>query len=371
MVNYCSFEIGRKLRILSFVATIIVICIHTNYLESYSINSVSWWVGNCIGYLQHWAVPFFFIVSGFFFGRYFRGKSIFNSYFPFLSKKARTLLVPYLLWGAIYGTFMITLCAICVAFMNGEKDLLSKTVFAQCDVWQIIDSIVGVTRPPLNGALWYVRILMLFFILSPFVLIMFRCSRWLGLFLGLGFILLSPIEGTYSEVFNLPCIGQFSFKINSIGWILIGMGIGQFNVENTKMPFAVGISSFVLWLLLSLSPLFWISQDSKIPTSILLLHRCSPLFFVVFYWYIGDVLSKILPINLPRCFSLAFWIYCMHHPITSYVGSLRHMLFGHSLIVDWVWQFIAFIFVFIVCYTAGVVAIRFFPKSFKVLSGGR
>ena len=97
-MKYCTDSVSRKLRILSFLATVSVVVIHTNYLERCVEGSVAWWVGNVIAYMQRWAVPFFFVVSGFFMEREFRDQEALSYLKTFFSKKSKSIIIPYLLW---------------------------------------------------------------------------------------------------------------------------------------------------------------------------------------------------------------------------------------------------------------------------------
>lgn len=366
-----SITASKKIKILSFFSTISVIIIHTNYLELYPTNSISWWVGNIIRYAQHWAVPFFFMISGFFFDRQFREERILGFYSSFVLKKMKSLVVPYLLWGAIYGTLLMTPLMIGVAWTHGSSDLLSKTVFSISGTWSKVDAILGITSGPLNGALWYVRILILVFISAPLWIGLFRLSRWIGVVLGFTLILLSPLEGTYSEAFSLPFLGMFYFKLNALGWIFLGMGMSQFNLEEKQVSQKVFFGFAFLWGIFSFLPLCWLMKGLDVPQVPIFLHRLSPLVFVISYWYLGDKLSQRLPTKLPLVFSLGFWIYCMHHPITGYMSAFYHLVFGHTLLADWFGQFTAFFAVFVICSWMGLIVKRFLPRLFTILSGGR
>ena len=90
---YCSKDHSRRISVLSLLATIAVVILHSNSLENIRINAFVWWIGNVIAVLQYWAVPFFFIVSGFFFDRSYVQHNV--STFQFLKKKVWSLGVPY------------------------------------------------------------------------------------------------------------------------------------------------------------------------------------------------------------------------------------------------------------------------------------
>lgn len=127
-MSYCTEEISRKLRIISFIATIGVVIIHTNHLERLVGTPFAWWVGNIIGYLNRWAVPYFFVISGFFFERAFQGQKILPYWGSFLQKKKYALFVPYLLWGIVYGLPVMSALQVGVALQHGAEDVWAKTV---------------------------------------------------------------------------------------------------------------------------------------------------------------------------------------------------------------------------------------------------
>ena len=94
--------------------------------------------------MTYWAVPWFFTVSG-----YFLVPSLEKRTFvDFCKAKAHSLLIPFLLW-SIWGYIVASLSA------SEFKDINICDIFA-CG---------NVLAPMYNTALWYVRSLMLFFLL--------------------------------------------------------------------------------------------------------------------------------------------------------------------------------------------------------------
>lgn len=61
--SYVSAELSYKIRILSFLAAVAVVIIHSSSLESMTDPMWAGRLGNWIGYLQRWAVPYFFIIT--------------------------------------------------------------------------------------------------------------------------------------------------------------------------------------------------------------------------------------------------------------------------------------------------------------------
>lgn len=116
--SYTSADASLKIRVMAFLGAVAVVVIHSNSLESITDPLWAGRVGNWIGYLQRWAVPFFFMVSGFFFDRGYA--SVARGTKDFYRTKFKSLVVPYCLWGAVYGALMMTPILMWVNHAKGE-----------------------------------------------------------------------------------------------------------------------------------------------------------------------------------------------------------------------------------------------------------
>ena len=146
-------SISDILRCASFLGAVCVVAIHAN-------------VDGCWSYraLTFWAVPYFFLVSGFFFGisSYVRNGGD-RGYGQLLHKKVRGLFIPYIVWSLIalvIGTPLVVMNN----YIYGHS-LLDRTVFEGRSVLTILDATFGICRdsPQPLGVLWFVRTLMFFF----------------------------------------------------------------------------------------------------------------------------------------------------------------------------------------------------------------
>ena len=370
-MGYCSSDFGRKLRITSLLATISVVCVHTNYLERCANGSVAWWVGNIIAFMNRWAVPYFFVVSGFFFEREFENRNWLEYWPAFLRKKCRSLLVPYLLWGVVYGLVAMTLLKLGVAWQRGDADIWARTVFAQWGSWSFVDSLLGLTHAPLIGALWYVRVLLLVFIAAPLFVGVARASKWIVLVAAAAIIILSPISGMYEECFKLFGDVVFRIKVNAIGWILLGMVAGMFRADESFSKKMIGWVPFALWMLFALGPLPWLASGKDVPQIIDVLHQIHPVFAILALLCAGAWLSGRLPEKLPWVFSLGFWIYCVHHPITGYVGALGNIVLGRTMLAAYAMQGVGWIATVGISVLAAWCTCKLFPRAYNILCGGR
>lgn len=146
-----SKALSDKIRLISLLCTIMVLYRHAHTAEAFHGGAdVEWQVYNVIAhgitYLTSIAVPYFFLISGFFFFKcsYYAP----GNYKKMIRKKIRTLLVPFLIWNVL---------AIFPLWYSGKMVIENH--------WYLY--VVDLLHSDYNGPLWYVRTLMLLMLLSP------------------------------------------------------------------------------------------------------------------------------------------------------------------------------------------------------------
>lgn len=369
-MSYCNSKTSRKIAVLTTLATIAVVIIHSNSLESYRESAWLFGIGNGIAFLQHWAVPFFFMVSGFFFDRAFDDGPLIGGYSSFLFKKLRTLGMPYLLWGSVIGFLLMTPLKIIVNQQQGAE-LLSGTIFATHGVWNVVDHVVGISGGNFVGALWYVRVLLIAFLMTPVWIGLRRVSRWLLPMVGIGLILgFSAVSGGGGEESGEK-FGAFYLPVSSFGWILLGMAVSAFKLEEVKVPRCAVLCAAFLWTIMTVVVVINRFEIAPWNGVLCIWFRIAPLFLIVAWWGGVDGAIARLPEKLPEWFSYRFWIYCMHHPITAWVGGIVYAVVGHGLSGRIIVQFLQAPLTLLICICAAVVVKKLCPKVFKVLCGGR
>ena len=142
--------LSDKIRIISFLCTVMVVFRHSLNLQAFGLSSD----GNLhvavieygISKITEVAVPYFFIISGYFFLRHsYYGN---GEYMTMVRKKIRTLFVPFLFWN-IVGVFPLL--------------LMHQFVFEDT-LWKYI---LQLLNSDWNGVLWYVRDIMTMMVLVP------------------------------------------------------------------------------------------------------------------------------------------------------------------------------------------------------------
>ena len=135
-----------KIRKISMLAAFLVVCIHTPWSADASLlTKATRWAFAELGF----AVPIFFIVSGFFLGIRVSENNWWQSA---IAKRGKTLLLPYIFWTGLFGVLVLGLSGghICPRFLINVFGLNPKTA-------------------PMLGPMWYVQNLILMIILSPLI----------------------------------------------------------------------------------------------------------------------------------------------------------------------------------------------------------
>lgn len=357
-------RLSRKMSALYFFAIIWVAVIHC---ATVSETSAVWNI-----FLQRvltegfagWAVPFFFISSGFWLGRSAAsvwGAEVFSWWLGVLRKKSRTLLIPYILW-SIIGCCVIMPLVCGNNLLMHRGNVFIRTPFENSSFWDVVNAIFGIwgCAPWGEGVLWFVRVLFLFIFTIPFWLLVKRIS----------FVLLIMI-GIYSAL-RFPSI--FGFQLDtSLGWCITGFALAgrcekYLEVKSSNVirliPFAI------LFLAVSIAigackahivedEVIW--NISRISIPILGI----PTIWMAYDIIIGDVC------NMPIAVGFTFWIFAMHQMLAGYLVAFCHYYFRENDIGLFLAWPIILAMVITLCVASGRFVEAKWPTVYMYLTGGR
>ena len=151
-------EFDHRIALMSFVSVVMVVFIHTS--QNPSKEMLSWWSMQVFAHgICNMAVPYFFIVSGFFLGKHF-GE---NGWWGFqVKKRVVTLLVPFFAWNVIMWSRSLVVDA--VLNVKDGVGWLSNLPLGLVDLLKVI----GVYPDfPFSVPTWYLRALFIFVLVSP------------------------------------------------------------------------------------------------------------------------------------------------------------------------------------------------------------
>lgn len=316
-------SIYKAIDILKFLAAICVVAIHTNAFKDIN-NGIYNFLSYCI---FTFAVPFFFIISGFFLGKKVKKINCLDAsgYRTILISYFKRLAYPYIIWGIWY--FFISTAILIIS----DGFTVSHAAVHQIHIWLV-------SSP--GGGLWYVQAILL--------LLMMLClsgkTRYIPYFVVV-FLLLSCIPDfvmLFKDCGIIRSIVDFYNKIfitdlNFVWWgiyFLLGLLLGHLKYEpiiiltlkKYKFPilvlfYSMHISIFIIWgdgLLLHVSKIivsvllfiFAISTRFNVDEnkSIFLRKMSTIIYFTHFsFIYAVQVMLKLLNIDTSS-FATLVWI---------------------------------------------------------------
>ena len=350
MTEYLS----RKLKLLSAFAIIMVIYIHMYYTEGAVTPTLNLLETIVSGFCRT-AVPLFYIISGYLF--FLKVPDGLKSIRQKIKKRARTLLVPYLI--ANIFTFLFYCGVNAIALKFGEvSNVLNFNIFddiARLGIWGTIELVF--INPPIAYQLWFVRDLMVMVLLSPLL--------WLGL-KGLTRLRDSGYGWLSAALLGLLFLCGFKFGYCfTFFWFLAGgyIAMARFDIGQATIKGRVAAASAILVFMAVTAQAFgWYNRISGAMT---------PLFGITFLWTAYDFIAADLKNHLIDWFArYTFFVYLIHEPFLNVFKKLP-LLFSRSettLIISYI--SIPVIFYVFACWCGSLLKRRF-PTAYSIYTGGR
>lgn len=339
-----------KIRIISFVSVILVLYIHSGFHdipgEIQGMEANFYFQEAISGMLGRTAVPLFFMISGMLF---FRNINDLWDVLSKMKKRARTLLVPFL----IAGLFLPAVYLVMGQLPWTEQFINSNDMFSEVDsVWTVLQSLylfVPGGDQPWGFHLWFLRDLIIIIAFSP--ILYFACKR-----LGGGIV-----------VAALFCLTYISVKLSlvtSMFWFMTGD-----------------------WLLMKLSKVkswLWVIIYFVVSVCQMLMPNEAWNFFtlpitligVIAFWSLYDYIAgQHFNLKQNRILSTAcqftFFIYLYHEPTINILRKLMIIPLGRTSLgfaVNYIlspWIFV------LIAVPIGILLKRYLPKFYETLVGGR
>lgn len=343
--------LSDKLYKINFVLMILVVFLHSENLSkriaSFTPSFVNYYLQNFIyAGICIVAVPLFFIISGFLF--YDTDKMNISDFYPKITKRVKTIFVPFLL---------VSLYSLCLIIVLQNIPYLKKYFNHSFDL-NLPNLLIKWLLQPFAYQLWFLRNLFLLILLSPFIycliiylrliLIIFLCLSWFFFTDVLPFGILTSsfffILGAYLRIYQMKNINRKSSRISTL--------------------FLVGLWLFAIFVYL---------YNIKLSFSYLI-NNVSVMIGVVAMWSLFDRVKVISAFNgslFKKLIPFSFFLYLFHEPILTIIVKL---LFSVTHVSD-----IASVFIFIVapimtifiCILFGFLLKKHFSALYSLITGGR
>ncbi|MBR2108419.1 MAG: acyltransferase [Ruminococcus sp.] len=301
--------------------------------------------------LLRFAVPMFFAISGFLF--FFTYENTTKCYAKKLKSRAKSLLIPYVIWAVISGLFVTCIAQIPI-FTNLQ--FITEHSYDWTRFYMYLIN-------PASFPLWYVQQLMIFVIISPALYFLIKKTR--------GVILIALF---------IPWIMDLTFIINFSGLFAFSIG-GAFAIfeksrEYTRSQNRIQTMIYaVIWILLSLLNTYIAAfADNSFTFDIIMtvLFKINEAVGVIAMWFLFDHIAK--RITDKKGFIIAathsFIVFVMHEPMLHLFNQLA--LKQSGTIMGHLALYICLPFsVLAVCIIISMALRKNLRKAYGVLTGGR
>lgn len=352
--------ISRKFRALSVFAAMCVVMIHSNAIltvaaPGFGTTFIQYFVTRSF---TGWAVPFFFLASGFWFaiGGYVEGTVGLRTFYQ---SKVRSLLIPYLCWSFLGNILTLPLTVI-NNYLSGRY-LLERSFLGKGSLGSTFDCLLAITSPEPtgNGPLWFLRCLIIIFILAPVWKWVLRKRFGIILFIGLWFIQVYWIQ------YKLPFLNIYNVSF----FFFLGAALGRIR-WSLSLSYGVFCFAGLVWGATSVAKALILAGIEI--GSLDVVEKIIPISGIVFLWGLYDRINTRLPRGvLALLESETFWIYCLHPIITSWVIATCLFVFGKGDISSLMAMMCAIIFSLVVSVSSARLARKYYPRVALVLRGGR
>lgn len=224
-----STGISNKITGMSLLCALLVVFIHLNHVPK-EVGSLAWMVWYFVRYgLATIAVPYFFVISGYFLARHCEDIGWWKSA---VRSRFNTLVVPFIVWNVItllYGYSMAGLCFL----IRGHAAWIPPSIKGLLTSFGI-NPFCG----PACGPLWYVRALCLFVFLSPIIIWCVKRWGWKVLpVLYVFYIVVNPGHVDIDNFWVCPkwrSFWRFGFSVEGLFYFTVGISLHVLRLSVSK-----------------------------------------------------------------------------------------------------------------------------------------
>lgn len=307
---------------------------HSRNLQAFwgteQISNVCSYIENGFSVMTEVAIPYFFVISGFFFFRYnYYQKGI---YCEMLKKKFWTLLIPFVFWNVFWAF---------VPYFTRQIDFSEP----------IITKLQHLAFSDYYGALWYVRNIMLLMFLVPLYNWIFIVNnKWLFLIVG-GILLFWwwPVDCAW-------------YSTEGVLFFYLGGLFQRYSkLLSYKLPLYIIVPIAILWSIFAFERPLWSINMNKFSTLLGLLT----------FWYMLDRMPQFVYKWLLSLTPIMFFIYVTHLYIIKGMKVVTASFYSGSEMVALLSFFLLPMVAIVITYFCGQMWLKFNTRSFNMVTGGR
>lgn len=343
---------SQKIKVLSFVAIMMVLCIHAVFTEAKDFPVATYVQEFCaFSGLSFVANPLFYCISGFLF---YLGANKISDCYPKIAKRAKTLLVPYLMWNIIFVLWYVFLGVI-----PGVSSYINSDVTGDIMNHGPLHGLYALFVAPAGFQLWYVRDLIIYVMLSPLIFIIIKKLKIVGLVL----IFVAGTLGLLYLPSEIKIWGAFFFTLG--GYIALFSSLDE--LKKIIKPSVAKACLFIYLLNAVLRP----SGLILLTGTDMVVELCG----LIAVWGGYDILMKTeeskMVKTLAKLGGYSFFIYLFHEPTFNIIKKLGLKVVGCSESALIVMFLLCPFIMATVSITVAILLQKIIPKVYSILVGGR
>ncbi len=305
-------ETSKRITALRFVLAVLIVFFHNNYTFKYIAdiveiggsevefcpNTVSTWIQLLISQgIARGAVPLFFL-----FASYLQARKA-DGYKTLLKKKCKALLLPYILWIALYGLYFTFAKIIILKIAPSVIQHPESNMFT----WTKMDwvhKLLGYKRggegfPEFARQLWFIRDLFIFVIISPFIKFLMKKFK-IGFFILIFIAYILKIE-------------IYFIRIEALFFYVSGLYWGYYNFDLLKKIDEIKYSEAIALFLFCFLGEYKIFGEGGIMMHFMHISACILLLKISL-----TITSNPKLYNIAAYFSVfSFFLYAIHMPLLN------------------------------------------------------
>ncbi len=298
------------------------------------------------------AVPLFFVMSGLLFFRNFSFTA--GCIAEKFTRRARTLLLPYLLWnaGVLALFFVMQSLPGLSAYFSGSRKPVSDFGW-----YDYLNAFLAFEGYPVAFQFWFIRDLMVLVLLSPLVWLIARGIPKLGLAVFFVLWFLDP-----GRVFNLSYVAVFFFFLGAL------MSVEDWDLSWIDRHGRKLLAAFALLLLVNTGSMGW--------TPLIAAWLGAPLVLlgIASAWYLSGKAEAVVGARslLLWLAPFSFFVYAAHEPLLDGLKKIALKLIPScTSFVSLAVFLLAPVVAIVLTLLAGYVLWRMAPVAYRTLTGGR
>lgn len=336
MTQYLS----NKLSVLYTVLIVMVVYIHSSYIEANQYDIARFLQNLTGGGICRIANCLFFCISGYLFARNIHSV---NDIWPKLLKRARTLLLPYILWNIIFVLWYVVIDSLPGISAFSNTHIIE--VYANQSVGETLYSLF---IAPAAFQLWFLRDLMVMLLFTPLLWWIAR-KQWI-------------------VVLVLALASTFVYAWLIYFWLGIIIAVKQWDIENYRRPkMAVFISALIY-----VGYAIYIAWGGISARVVEVFVNIVGLYLV---WSLYDIAARgryMADKGLWKYLcGYSFFIYCFHEPAFNVIKKLALAVCGTSEPVLIIFYYVNPWLMVLAAVVVAKILQRMTPNIYKILTGGR